>query len=414
MNNCAGGTTPWGTVLSGEENFNQYFKADRHRPQGGALRLSSTQDTRNWRSVDPRWDATSPAYANEPNRFGWIVEIDPFDPKSTPVKHTAHGPVQARGRERHRQRATATSWPTWVTTSGSTTSTSSCRARRSARAGRASDRAPQQDAAQRGRPLRRPVHRRRPRGRRQRRDRRVDPADQGRQSHGAGVQRSRRCSSTPGWRPTPCSRPRWTVPRTSSRASVNGRIYVACTNNTDRGKPGKAGADRAEPAGRPTRTGTSSRSSPSDGDHTADDVLVEPAAHLRRPGHGRHLLRRLHRARSRRSRAPTTSPSTAWATSGSPPTASRPHWRTATRLLQGPGRRARARSRPAVPRGARRRRDLRPGDPRPGRIGVRRRPAPGRGRHLGDAPQSRFPDFVSPLGTPKKGEFAGLGRPSSR
>ena len=97
MNNCAGGTTPWGTVLSGEENFNQYFKATGTDPKETRYGLSSTQDARNWRSVDPRWDATSPAYANEPNRFGWIVEIDPYDPKSTPRKHTAMGRFKHEG-----------------------------------------------------------------------------------------------------------------------------------------------------------------------------------------------------------------------------------------------------------------------------------------------------------------------------
>lgn len=97
LNNCAGGTTPWGTVLSGEENFNQYFKATGTDPKEARYGLSSSQDTRNWRSVDPRWDATTPAYANEPNRFGWIVEIDPFDPRSTPVKHTAMGRFKHEG-----------------------------------------------------------------------------------------------------------------------------------------------------------------------------------------------------------------------------------------------------------------------------------------------------------------------------
>jgi uncharacterized protein len=97
MNNCAGSTTPWGTVLSGEENFNQYFFATGTDPREKRYGLSSSQDTRNWRSVDPRWDATDPDYANEPNRFGWIVEVDPHDPDSTPVKHTAMGRFKHEG-----------------------------------------------------------------------------------------------------------------------------------------------------------------------------------------------------------------------------------------------------------------------------------------------------------------------------
>ena len=52
----------------------------RHRPAEARYGLGATQDTRNWRSVDPRWDATTEDYRNEPNRFGWIVEIDPTDP----------------------------------------------------------------------------------------------------------------------------------------------------------------------------------------------------------------------------------------------------------------------------------------------------------------------------------------------
>lgn len=97
MNNCAGGTTPWGTVLSGEENFNQYFRATGTDPKEARYGLSATQDSRNWRSQDPRWDATTDDYRNEPNRFGWIVELDPSDPTSTPVKHTAMGRFKHEG-----------------------------------------------------------------------------------------------------------------------------------------------------------------------------------------------------------------------------------------------------------------------------------------------------------------------------
>ncbi len=96
LNNCAGGTTPWGTVLSGEENFNQYFYAAGTSPQEARYGIGP-QDSRNWRSLDPRWDATRPEYANEPNRFGWIVEVDPMKPGSTPVKHTAMGRFKHEG-----------------------------------------------------------------------------------------------------------------------------------------------------------------------------------------------------------------------------------------------------------------------------------------------------------------------------
>ncbi|MCY7402413.1 MAG: PhoX family phosphatase [Nocardioides sp.] len=95
MNNCAGGTTPWGTVLSGEENFNQYFKAAGTDVREARYGLGGRGDTRNWRLVDPRWDAV--AHPQEPNRFGWIVEVDPSDPRSPPVKHTAMGRFKHEG-----------------------------------------------------------------------------------------------------------------------------------------------------------------------------------------------------------------------------------------------------------------------------------------------------------------------------
>lgn len=96
LNNCAGGTTPWGTVLSGEENFNQYFLAAGADPREARYGLGA-QDSRNWRSLDPRFDATNPDYVNEPNRFGWIVEVDPSQPNAAPVKHTAMGRFKHEG-----------------------------------------------------------------------------------------------------------------------------------------------------------------------------------------------------------------------------------------------------------------------------------------------------------------------------
>ena len=100
LNNCAGGTTPWGTVLSGEENFNQYFQgsgSDVEKRYG----ISEGPSERGWELIDPRFDLSNPDYTNEANRFGWIVEIDPDDPTSVPVKHTALGRFKHEGGNVH-------------------------------------------------------------------------------------------------------------------------------------------------------------------------------------------------------------------------------------------------------------------------------------------------------------------------
>ncbi|WP_346386562.1 PhoX family phosphatase [Nocardioides sp.] len=98
LNNCAGGTTPWGTVLSGEENFNSYFdKSGALDPRYTAeyQRYGITGSGKGWMEVDPRFDLT--VEPHEPHRFGWIVEIDPMQPGSTPRKHTMLGRFKHEG-----------------------------------------------------------------------------------------------------------------------------------------------------------------------------------------------------------------------------------------------------------------------------------------------------------------------------
>ncbi|HVK28170.1 MAG TPA: PhoX family phosphatase [Nocardioides sp.] len=98
LNNCAGGTTPWGTVLSGEENFNQYFDAGAGLSPDYAAqyaRYGINGSGRGWGTVDPRFDLSKEPH--EPHRFGWIVEVDPYDPTSTPVKHTMLGRFKHEG-----------------------------------------------------------------------------------------------------------------------------------------------------------------------------------------------------------------------------------------------------------------------------------------------------------------------------
>ena len=101
LNNCAGGMTPWGTTLHGEENFNQYFGAVTppvQDPERRFGRYGITIDKpagRRWDEVDPRFDISREP--NEPNRFGWVVEVDPYDPTSTPKKRTALGRFKHEG-----------------------------------------------------------------------------------------------------------------------------------------------------------------------------------------------------------------------------------------------------------------------------------------------------------------------------
>ncbi|MFF4520090.1 PhoX family protein [Streptomyces bluensis] len=94
LNNCAGGTTPWGTTLHGEENFNQYF-ANSSRATDKRYGIGTGASERKWERFDKRFDVAQEP--NEAHRFGYIVEFDPYDPTSTPRKHTALGRFKHEG-----------------------------------------------------------------------------------------------------------------------------------------------------------------------------------------------------------------------------------------------------------------------------------------------------------------------------
>jgi secreted PhoX family phosphatase len=103
LNNCAGGKTPWGTYLTCEENFDQYFgnfeAARDNEPDVAALseRIAPPGGSsgRRWEEVEDRFDLSSDA--TEYNRFGYVVEIDPYDPASKPRKLTALGRCKHEG-----------------------------------------------------------------------------------------------------------------------------------------------------------------------------------------------------------------------------------------------------------------------------------------------------------------------------
>jgi secreted PhoX family phosphatase len=122
INNCANGATHWGTMLTCEENWAGYFKRPNSGPESDnaqrslseltSLRrygVTSSSGNYEWSSVQSndsifrKWDARAIAasplqdYRNEPNQYGWVVEIDPYDPTSTPRKRTALGRMGHEG-----------------------------------------------------------------------------------------------------------------------------------------------------------------------------------------------------------------------------------------------------------------------------------------------------------------------------
>ncbi len=105
LNNCANGYTPWNTYMAAEENWAGYFvnKTDDQPREHKRFGVPNKATRYQWELAASgadeyaRFDATATGadatqdYRNEPNTFGYMVEIDPFDPTSTPVKRTSLG-----------------------------------------------------------------------------------------------------------------------------------------------------------------------------------------------------------------------------------------------------------------------------------------------------------------------------------
>lgn len=117
LNNCANGLTPWGTYLTCEENWAGYFKrpasntlsAKAQLTQNRYMGSNSSNGSYGWANsttsddIYDRWNVTPTGadetedYRNVANTFGWVVEIDPFNPTLTPRKRTALGRVGHEG-----------------------------------------------------------------------------------------------------------------------------------------------------------------------------------------------------------------------------------------------------------------------------------------------------------------------------
>jgi secreted PhoX family phosphatase len=100
LNNCAGGVTPWGTYVMAEENIHGYFSGELpegHKEAANYKRLGIPEGAYEWGAHYDRFNLAKEP--NEPNRFGWIVEVDVNDPNSVPRKRTAMGRFKHEGAE---------------------------------------------------------------------------------------------------------------------------------------------------------------------------------------------------------------------------------------------------------------------------------------------------------------------------
>lgn len=242
--NCAGSLTPWGTFLSGEENFQDYFStADvptGHERRWGLRKRSWYR----WHEHDARFDTVR--HPNEPNRHGWIVEVDPLDPTSTPVKRTALGRAVHEGawvavaRDRravvYSGEDAAFEYIYKFVSRDPIAPASRDRTAAQANAGLLDHGTlfvARFEAGGRGRwlPLRHgegPLQ-----------------ADQGFADLGEVLVKTRQASDALGG--TPMDRPEW-----MAIDAERGWVYCALTNNSQRGEPGRPGVDAANPRARNT------------------------------------------------------------------------------------------------------------------------------------------------------------------
>ncbi|MQB42403.1 PhoX family phosphatase [Rhizobium sp. ICMP 5592] len=98
LNNCAGGVTPWGTYIMAEENFHGYFSGklpEGHKEVANYKRYGVPEGSYEWANFYDRFDLSKEPH--EPNRYGWVVEVDVLDPQSVPKKRTALGRVKHEG-----------------------------------------------------------------------------------------------------------------------------------------------------------------------------------------------------------------------------------------------------------------------------------------------------------------------------
>lgn len=253
--NCANGWTPWGTYLTCEENFHVYFRGrDKPTPAEARYGISARADGARWSEFDPRFDLRQEP--NEPNHFGWVVEIDPYDPESMPVKRTA------MGRKKQEGAAPAIAKDGRVAFyMGDDQAFEYLYKFVTAAAWNPADRAANRDLLDQGTLY---VARFDAQGKgawielaHGRNG--LDPAN-GFASQADVLIRARAAADHVG--ATRLDRPEWTA------VDAAGTVYVALTNNGERGQPGKSGADAANPRA-PNRFGHILRFTEAQGDAAA-------------------------------------------------------------------------------------------------------------------------------------------------